>query len=397
MGPLFILAALVSPEGVPLTGHSWLGPLERVFRWFVSWLTGGAKILPSDLVTFKPLAVNTYANGTAGVGATLTGNANGALAAIDGVPITTGLTIGVWGEVAPANNGLYVVTSPGTASAPYVLTRHVALDQAAELVPGTRIGVRSGTVYAGLTYEYTGVVAPTMGTTALTAAVNVKITRTAGVIPGSRLPLGANPTNGDTFVIGGKTFTFVTALGAVAANLQIKILGSTALTLAAAIDAINGVASDTNWAEATVPFAVAIVADNPTGNTLRIRGARSRGGDPVPAVLGSTALAATLTSAAAWTNDNLNLIGKADSDVLTSEVVITLDAAHITAMGTAGGLIVELPFTPTICTFVAISSAGVVLSTISDTVLPVAGGVQLLAAGATHLAATNKITIYAQQ
>ena len=74
-----------------------------------------------------------YANGTGGVGATLTGNANGALPAQDGITLVVGNRLLVKNETggnAPYN-GIYVVTTVGAAGAPYVLTRATDFNTAA--------------------------------------------------------------------------------------------------------------------------------------------------------------------------------------------------------------------------------------------------------------------------
>lgn len=89
------------------------------------------------------LATNTYANGTAGVGATLTATGNGALS-VDGTTVTTGLVILVKNESATAHNGLYVVTTVGDGSHPYVLTRHASMNQPAQFY-GAVVAVMLGT------------------------------------------------------------------------------------------------------------------------------------------------------------------------------------------------------------------------------------------------------------
>jgi hypothetical protein len=85
------------------------------------------------------LPANTYANGSSGVGATLTGTANGPLI-IDGVTLVVGAVgqrILVAGEAAPANDGWYTLTQLGViAVSPYILTRATESDQAAEIGPG---------------------------------------------------------------------------------------------------------------------------------------------------------------------------------------------------------------------------------------------------------------------
>jgi hypothetical protein len=96
------------------------------------------------VATAAALAANTYNNGTLGVGATLTGNSNGAIGDIDGVTVTTNDRILVKDEVAQEYNGVYVLTTIGSGGAPYVLTRATDFDQAAELVAGASTFVLEG-------------------------------------------------------------------------------------------------------------------------------------------------------------------------------------------------------------------------------------------------------------
>lgn len=83
------------------------------------------------LATAAALPSCTYANGTSGVGATLTATANGALT-VDGVTVATNDRILVKNQAAALQNGVYVVTATGGASAVFVLTRSTDMDQAAE-------------------------------------------------------------------------------------------------------------------------------------------------------------------------------------------------------------------------------------------------------------------------
>lgn len=73
--------------------------------------------------TTAALAACTYNNGAAGVGATLTANANGALAAIDGVTLAVNDRLLVKNQASGLQNGLYAVTSVGSGGAPWILTR----------------------------------------------------------------------------------------------------------------------------------------------------------------------------------------------------------------------------------------------------------------------------------
>lgn len=90
------------------------------------------------------LPANTYSNGASGVGATLTGTANGPLT-IDGVVQTaTGLRYLVAGEATDSHNGWFTLTQLGVvAVSPYILTRDPLSDQAAEIGPGYLTPVRA--------------------------------------------------------------------------------------------------------------------------------------------------------------------------------------------------------------------------------------------------------------
>jgi hypothetical protein len=121
----------------------------------------------AQVATTAALPANTYANGTGGIGATLTATANGALT-VDGYTPAVGDRILVKNEVAGANNGLYDVTQVGSGAAPYILTRNVYMDAPAEF-PGAFIPVEdAGTTNANSLWLCTNTVAPTVGTTAIT-------------------------------------------------------------------------------------------------------------------------------------------------------------------------------------------------------------------------------------
>jgi hypothetical protein len=83
------------------------------------------------MATAAALPTCTYANGSSGVGATLTATANGALS-VDGITVATNDRILVKNQASALQNGIYVVTNTGSAGAPFVLTRATDMDQAAE-------------------------------------------------------------------------------------------------------------------------------------------------------------------------------------------------------------------------------------------------------------------------
>jgi len=123
--------------------------------------------------TTAALPAATYANGTLGVGATLTANANGAFPDQDGVAIPLNGRVLVKNEAAPANNGIYTLTTVGSAGAPWVLTRAVDFDVVAEMtVVANALHAVSVYVTGGATLArrqfYLSATVTTVGTTAVT-------------------------------------------------------------------------------------------------------------------------------------------------------------------------------------------------------------------------------------
>lgn len=228
------------------------------------------------------LPANTYANGTSGVGATLTGNANGPLL-VDGVTILlaqAGERVLVAGESSSANNGWYAITQVGVAAvSPYILTRATESDQAAEIGSG----------------YITAVVAPN------------------GVVPGTvnNGKVFASIAAADPFVVGttALTFTaFATAPGATGATGPAGVTGSTGPN---GVTGVTGATGPTGVTGATGPT-------GPTG-TNGVTGVTGVTG--VMGVTGATGPGSTLT------------ITEAPSNQTATGTIISLTAGETLALG----------------------------------------------------------------
>jgi len=132
--------------------------------------------------TTTDLPACTYANGSSGVGATLTGDSNGALAAQDGVTLIANDRLLVKNQTDAEENGIYIVSVVGNGGAAFVLTRATDADTAAELTPGASVTIEEGTSNGTLGYRLTTTGAITIGTTDLT------FTMIPGVALGSSSP-----------------------------------------------------------------------------------------------------------------------------------------------------------------------------------------------------------------
>jgi hypothetical protein len=121
----------------------------------------------AQVATITTLPACTYSNGTAGVGATLTATSNGVLT-IDGYAVALADLVLVKNQASSFQNGLYVVSTLGTGSVPYVLTRHADMDQATEF-GGAFIPVENnGTVTANTLWLCNVANSIIVGTTAVT-------------------------------------------------------------------------------------------------------------------------------------------------------------------------------------------------------------------------------------
>jgi hypothetical protein len=136
------------------------------------------------LATTAALPANTYNNGTGGVGATLTANANGALS-VDSTLTVVSERILVKNEVAGANNGVYVVTQVGSAGTPYILTRATDFDSVGtgvdQIDEGDFFLVTSGVANVNTAWVQQTAPPITVGTTAIVfQQFSAPITYTAG-------------------------------------------------------------------------------------------------------------------------------------------------------------------------------------------------------------------------
>jgi len=90
----------------------------------------------------------TYSNGTAGVGATLTNAGTQAAFATDGVSPSINARILVKNQTATSQNGIYTLTTVGSGSVNWVLTRATDFDSAAEISGGDFTFVDAGSTLA---------------------------------------------------------------------------------------------------------------------------------------------------------------------------------------------------------------------------------------------------------
>jgi hypothetical protein len=147
------LNAKLSLTGGTMTGKIVLDgdptqALHAVTKQYVDSVEAGLKAKPSVVAATTANLTADYANGTGGVGATLTGTANGAFPQIDGVSVTTvngQRGVLVKNQTNAAHNGRYNLTTQGDAGTKWVLTRCSLCDESSE-IPGAYVFVTDGTI-----------------------------------------------------------------------------------------------------------------------------------------------------------------------------------------------------------------------------------------------------------
>jgi hypothetical protein len=337
-----------------------VNPLEAATKQYVDAAVEGLNVhAPAAAATTVNLTA-TYNNGTGGVGATLTNAGVQAAFAVDGYTAILSDRILVKNQSTAAQNGVYTVTTLGSGSTNWVLTRAVDMDDvgtgADQLAPGDYVFVSSGTQNGGTAWVVTTPLPITIGTTPIT------FVQFAG--PGTYTAGAGLTLTGTQFSI---TSTGVTAASygtassvptiAVDARGQITSASNTAIAIAASqvtsgiLSAVRGGTGLGSFTQGDLLYAsssttLAALSDVAAGNALLSGGV---GADPawgkidlathvsgtLPVANGGSGLATTPT------NGQL-LIGNGTNYTLAtltagSGIAVTNGAGSISISATGGG------------------------------------------------------------
>jgi hypothetical protein len=224
------------PIILPLSGGTLTGPLilnanptldlGAATKQYVDNLSSSSGIHFHEAVRLEqpgPVSA-TYDNGTAGVGATLTNAGTQSILIVDGVTAVNDDRILIYEQVSATQNGVYVVTTIGSPSTNWVLTRSSDTDTAGpnsstQLDAGSYFFVTDGNTGAGESYICNVDTSIVFGTTDITfVQFSSAIQYTAGTninISGDRvISTSGVPTNAE--------------LAAVSAALESRIAGVSA-------------------------------------------------------------------------------------------------------------------------------------------------------------------------
>lgn len=141
---------------------------DAATKAYVDATKSGLDVKDSVRLATTAALTATYANGTAGVGATLTNSGTQAALTLDGVPAVAGDRVLVKNQGTALQNGIYTVTDIGSGSTNWVLTRATDFDEDAEVTGGAFTFVEAGNTQADNGYVMTANGIIDVGTDAIT-------------------------------------------------------------------------------------------------------------------------------------------------------------------------------------------------------------------------------------
>jgi hypothetical protein len=139
-------------------------------KQYVDAVTAGINFHAPVVAASTANLASTYSNGTSGVGATLTADTSRAFGTLDGQSVSVGNRVLIKDQTDAKQNGIYTLTTAGSVSVPWVLTRAEDSDNspAGEMANGDIVLATGGTANNGKTFVNATTGTITVGTTNIT-------------------------------------------------------------------------------------------------------------------------------------------------------------------------------------------------------------------------------------
>jgi hypothetical protein len=338
-----------------------------------------------NYATTADLGSVTYNNGSSGVGATITKTSPFSTLSIDGGSPTVGQRILVKNETSGQYNGIYTVTSVGSGSTAWVLTRATDYDQsgvgANEIAPGDTTYILSGTVNTSTQWVQTTDLPIVVGTTPLNF---VQIAGPGAYTAGTGLTLTGTQFSITNTTVTAGSYGSATQVGTFTVNSQGQLTLAGNTTVTPAVGSITGLGTNVATALAVNVGSVGSFVVNggvlgtPSSGTLtNVTGLPVSTGISGLGTGVATALAVNTGTAGAFVV-NGGALGTPSSGTVTN----LTGTASININGTVGAT------TANTGAFTTISASGVITSTLATGTAPftVASTTQVA-----NLTATNSV------